>query len=64
MFYNESDLTRIRNHVPLLNLMMDAEDPVRIGPGIYLFSAFNPVDGLRKRYKGVILGEKIIVEDY
>ena len=64
MFYNETDLTRIRNYIPLLSLIMDAEDPVRLSPGVYVFSAFNPVDGLRKRYKGVILGEKIIVEDY
>lgn len=64
MFYNESDLVRIRNYSPHYNLIMDADDPVRVSAGVYLFKAFDLSTRLYKRYKGVIMGNEITIEDY
>ena len=58
------DIADIRNQAPMCNLILSADEPYVISPGVYVFSGYNITDKLVKRYKGFKLGNDIKIEPY
>ena len=60
--YVVTDLDRIKTYAPHVGILVDPEDPVKVAPGVYLFSGYSLKDKRQRRYRGIVLGDVINIE--
>ena len=58
----DDDVQRIRNEAPQRGIILDADLPIEVSPGVYVIWG-HPIDNQRMfRYTCSVLGNRIIIE--
>ena len=56
------DVSKIRNEAPKQHIILDADDPREVSPGVYMFWG-HYIGGQRMmRYNCTVLGDRILIE--
>ena len=56
------DIAQIRHEAPFRGIRLDADEPVEMSPGVYVFGG--SIGGRMVRYTGSVIGDNIIIELY
>ena len=57
------DIQKIRNAAPSRHIILDADEPIEVSPGVYVMWG-HYIGGQRMlRYTCTVVGDKVIIED-
>lgn len=63
-FIYSDDIALIRERAPHLGIILDAEEPIQVSPGVYLIRG-HYIGGKRMcRYNCSVVGDEVIIEAY
>ena len=61
-FTFNGDIALIRHEAPMRGIRLDAEEPIEMSPGVYVFSG--NIAGRMVRYICSVVGDNILIEPY
>ena len=59
--YND-DIAVIRHEAPLRRIILSAEEPIQMSPGVYVFKGTSLDERRERRYYGAVAGDRVILE--